>query len=1035
MRTPTRPTCIATLLTLLASGSSLITAAPLGTAFTYQGKLTDGGAPANGSYDLRFILYDADVGGNQVGPILTNAAVPVSGGLFAVPLDFGGGVFTRDARCLEISVRTNGVGAFATLSPRQPLAPAPYALHASTAGQVAAANVVGTLADAQLSTNVARLSANQTFAGAVQFLNRSNGFTGDGTGLTNVDLVSLNTHSAITPETGWQLVDSPVVGLHPRALIAASLFGTSTQLVTADSDSDRLSVLTNTGGGSVALASTWTVGRGPSCVVAAEVNGDTRLDLISANSRTNTLSVLTNTGGLAFALASAPALLGNPASVAAADLNHDGRTELAVTLALTGQGFPPSPATNLLMLLTNDGRGGFGVLTGAVFQVRIGPTNISTNLYLLPTGESADVVATDANGDTWPDLVCTTGNNTLLVVTNDRLGGFRLAATLPTGTGPVSPVAVDLNGDGAVDLVCANSSGSTVSVFTNNGSGRFTLMASPGAGWHPSAVAAADLNGDGLVDLVSATAAGTLTVLTNNGAGGFAVMATPAVGPSPMAVAALDLNSDGRLDLVSANSGADTLSVLWANQLLGFAFAGDFSGNFTGNGAGLTSLDATHIVNAGSGSGLDADLVDRLHASAFALASGSPAYVAKSGDTMTGALQVPTDGLIAGANQLVLSGGNIGIGTASPGAPLEIAGYGNNLKLTRPGVSAAFGVWEGFWGNTPQLAMGNWDTGNGLAIDTNGNVGIGTFSPQTKLDVAGTVKAASFVGSGAGLSDIRFGTPIPSAPYTISQPGAYFLTNNLTVAGGDALTITTNGVTLDLGGFTIFSTAASATGSGIRLNGRLSDITIVNGHIMGGVTNNAGTYNGPGFQYGIRPTDYAPGNTRVYGVSVSGCASSGMAYLGRSSVVESCTVHTVGGSGIIAGTIKNSVAVECGGDAIYGDQISDCRGESTGYGYGVHAANTAQNCYGYCPGGTGVYANTAQNCYGQGNSGVYAVVTAQNCIGSASDGTGLYAGDIAIGCRGGSGSGTGLSAYIANSCRGTSMSGTQQVITYKYNMP
>ena len=30
-----------------------------GTAFTYQGRLIDGGSPANGSYDLRFAVYDS----------------------------------------------------------------------------------------------------------------------------------------------------------------------------------------------------------------------------------------------------------------------------------------------------------------------------------------------------------------------------------------------------------------------------------------------------------------------------------------------------------------------------------------------------------------------------------------------------------------------------------------------------------------------------------------------------------------------------------------------------------------------------------------------------------------------------------------------------------------------------------------------------------------------------------------------------------------------------------------------------------------
>ena len=49
-----------------------------GTVFTYQGRLVDGGKPANGSYDLQFRLADAATGGNYVGPTLTNAAVTAS---------------------------------------------------------------------------------------------------------------------------------------------------------------------------------------------------------------------------------------------------------------------------------------------------------------------------------------------------------------------------------------------------------------------------------------------------------------------------------------------------------------------------------------------------------------------------------------------------------------------------------------------------------------------------------------------------------------------------------------------------------------------------------------------------------------------------------------------------------------------------------------------------------------------------------------------------------------------------------------------
>jgi hypothetical protein len=103
--------------------------AALGTAFTYQGRLTDGGDLTNGTYDFEFKLYDAASGGGQVGSTITKDDVTVTDGLFTVELDFGSGAFTGDARWLEIGVRAgNSTGAYTTLTPRQPLTPAPYAL-------------------------------------------------------------------------------------------------------------------------------------------------------------------------------------------------------------------------------------------------------------------------------------------------------------------------------------------------------------------------------------------------------------------------------------------------------------------------------------------------------------------------------------------------------------------------------------------------------------------------------------------------------------------------------------------------------------------------------------------------------------------------------------------------------------------------------------------------------------------------------------------------------------------------------------------
>src|SRR5262245_28660657 len=79
--------------------------AQIGTAFTYQGRLTDGAAPANGSYDFELKLWGAASGGGQVGSTVTLPSVGVSAGLFTVAVDFGIGTFAGARRWLEIGVR------------------------------------------------------------------------------------------------------------------------------------------------------------------------------------------------------------------------------------------------------------------------------------------------------------------------------------------------------------------------------------------------------------------------------------------------------------------------------------------------------------------------------------------------------------------------------------------------------------------------------------------------------------------------------------------------------------------------------------------------------------------------------------------------------------------------------------------------------------------------------------------------------------------------------------------------------------------
>jgi formylglycine-generating enzyme required for sulfatase activity len=122
-------------LLLLTLVSQLATAHAQGTAFTYQGRLNSGGSPASGLYDFVFSLSNAPSGGSQVGGSVTNLAVGVTNGLFTTTLDFGA-VFTGNDTWLAISVRTNGTGGYAGLTPLQPLTPTPYAVMAGSASQL-----------------------------------------------------------------------------------------------------------------------------------------------------------------------------------------------------------------------------------------------------------------------------------------------------------------------------------------------------------------------------------------------------------------------------------------------------------------------------------------------------------------------------------------------------------------------------------------------------------------------------------------------------------------------------------------------------------------------------------------------------------------------------------------------------------------------------------------------------------------------------------------------------------------------------------
>jgi CSLREA domain-containing protein len=199
-------------------------------------------------------------------------------------------------------------------------------------------------------------------------------------------------------------------------------------------------------------AATYATDDGPKSVEVAEMNGDGWQDIIVSNRYANTVSVLLNNGDGTFASHVDYATGAGPLSLTHEDFNGDGFTDVATANSLSN---------DVSVLLGN----GAGVLT------------LSSTLG--SPGSPHSVCCGDFNGDGKVDLAVAnaTGDTVNIFMNggNDAAGNpsFTLSSTMSVADGPWDINCYDLNADGKLDLVTANSNSNNISILLNNGDGTF----------------------------------------------------------------------------------------------------------------------------------------------------------------------------------------------------------------------------------------------------------------------------------------------------------------------------------------------------------------------------------------------------------------------------------------------------------------------------------------------------------------------------------------------------------------------------------